>query len=63
MEKAGLEHVDLVACVGVISMIDEQVNELRGELWEAWVDVNYRLGKDATVQGAAEHLLYVGRKK
>lgn len=63
MEKADLEHVDLVACEGVISMIDEQVNELGGELWEAWVDVNYRLGKDPTVQGAAEHLLYVGRKK
>jgi len=63
IEKAGFETLDLVACEGIISMIEEKVNELTGELWEAWVELNYCLGKDPTVHGVAEHLLYVGRKK
>ena len=62
MEKAELEFVDLIACEGIVSFIDEQVNQATGELWEAWVDLNYELGKDVTVHGTAEHLLYVGRK-
>jgi len=62
MEKAGFETLDLIATEGVISMIEEKVNELTGELWEAWVELNYKLGKDPTVHGAAEHLLYVGKK-
>jgi len=62
MEKAGFETLDLIATEGVISMIEEKVNELNGELWEAWVELNYKLGKDPTVHGAAEHLLYVGKK-
>ncbi len=63
MESEGFETLDLIACEGVISMIEERVNELSGKLWEAWMELNYRLGKDPSVHGAAEHLLYVGRKK
>jgi hypothetical protein len=43
-------------------MIDEKVNLLQGEAWEAWVDLNYRCASDPTIHGAAEHLLYVGRR-
>jgi hypothetical protein len=43
-------------------MIEEKINELTGEAFEAWVELNYKLGRDPTVHGAAEHLLYVGRK-
>ena len=63
MERSGFETLDLIACEGVVSMIDDQLNELTGDLWQAWVELNYRLGKDPAVHGAAEHLLYVGRKK
>jgi len=62
MEKAGFKTVDVIACEGIVSMIDEQVNELTGKVWEMWVDTNYRLGKDSTIYGAAEHLLYIGEK-
>ncbi len=58
----GLSVVDLVACEGVVSMIEDKINEATGEVWEAWVDLNYRLGKDPSVHGAAEHLLAVARK-
>ena len=63
MERSGFETLDLIACEGVVSMIDDQLNELTGDLWQAWVDLNYQLGKDPSVHGAAEHVLYVGRKK
>lgn len=63
MEECGFTTLDLLACEGVISMIEEQVNTLSGELWQAWVALNYRLGRDPCVHGAAEHILYVGRKQ
>jgi len=62
MEQAGFETLDLIACEGVVSQIEEQINALDGDLWQAWVDLNYRLGRDPAVHGGAEHLLYVGRK-
>jgi len=43
-------------------MIENKINELTGEAWEAWVALNYAWGKDPAVHGTAEHLLYVGRK-
>lgn len=62
MERCALQTLDLVSCEGVISMIDEKVNALSGEAWEAWVHLNYTWAKDPAVHGLAEHLLYVGRK-
>jgi len=63
MERHGFDTIEVVACEGVTSMIDEQINALHGEAWEAWVTLNYQLGKDPSVHGGAEHLLYVGRKR
>lgn len=63
LENGGFTTLDLIACEGVISMIEEQVNALEDDnLFNAWADLNYRLGKDPSVHGAAEHLLYIGRK-
>jgi S-adenosylmethionine-dependent methyltransferase len=63
MESEGFETLDLLACEGVVSMIEEKINELAGEAFEAWVELNYKLGKDPSVHGAAEHLLHVGWKR
>jgi hypothetical protein len=52
----------MVGCEGVLSQIEDQVNDLTGETWEAWVDLNYNAGKDPYLYGAAEHLLYIGKK-
>jgi hypothetical protein len=52
----------MVNCEGLVSQIEERMNELTGELWEAWVDLNYRAGQDPYLYGAAEHLLYIGTK-
>lgn len=63
MESEGFETLDLIACEGVISMIEEKINELTGEAFDAWVELNYQLSKDPSLHGCAEHLLYVGRKE
>lgn len=63
LESEGFETLDLIACEGVISMIEEKINELKGEAFEAWVELNYRLSRDPSIHGAAEHILYVGRKR
>lgn len=62
MEAAGFDTLDLIGCEGVISMIREKVNELTGDAWATWIDLNYMLAKDPSNHGAAEHLLYVGEK-
>lgn len=62
MAGAGFTQQGLIACEGVVSMIEAEVNQLTGEVWEQWVDLNYRLGKDPSIHGAVEHLLYVGQK-
>jgi ubiquinone/menaquinone biosynthesis C-methylase UbiE len=62
MESCGFRTVGMVGCEGLVSQIEEQVNDLSGELWDAWVDVNYHAGKDPYLYGAAEHLLYIGTK-
>jgi ubiquinone/menaquinone biosynthesis C-methylase UbiE len=63
MERNGFEDLDIIGCEGAISMIEERINELSGDEFDSWVDLNYRLGKDPSLHGAAEHLLYVGRKR
>ena len=62
LESCGFRTVGMVGCEGVLSQIEDQVNDLTGETWEAWVDLNYNAGKDPYLYGAAEHLLYIGKK-
>lgn len=62
MEKGGFETLEMVGVEGVVAGHEERVNQLQGEAWQVWVDLNYRLGKEPTLRGAADHLLYVGKK-
>lgn len=62
MERWNLQMLDLISCEGLITMIDDKLNELTGEAWESWVTLNYAWAKDPAIHGMAEHLLYVGRK-
>ncbi|MGD2248102.1 MAG: class I SAM-dependent methyltransferase [Candidatus Methanofastidiosia archaeon] len=62
MESAGLTTLEVIACEGIVSFIDEKINELTGDSWKKWVDINYTLAKDANVHETAEHLLYIGQK-
>ena len=62
LETHGFQTLNLIAVEGIVGWIEEAVNATSGEVWDAWVRVNYRIGKDPCVHGAAAHLLYVGRK-
>lgn len=59
IESANFKVQTVLACEGTVSMIDEKINVLEGELWQAWVDLNYRLAPDPSLHGACEHLLCV----
>jgi S-adenosylmethionine-dependent methyltransferase len=63
MEKAGFSKVCLIGCEGIVAGNEEKVNQLSGKEWEVWADLNYRLGKDVALHGAADHLLYIGRNE
>ncbi len=62
MESAGFVTHGLQGLEGIIAGHEETVNELEGEAWEAWVTLNARLGREPSLHGAADHLLYVGAK-
>lgn len=58
----GLTTLRLSVAEGLIAAAEPAVNRLPPELFDAWVDVSYRLGTDPTTWGCGEHMLYVGRK-
>ena len=62
MRSAGIEMRALLGCEGITAGHAEAVNRLTGPLWEQWVNLNYRLGRDPEMLGASDHLLYVGHK-
>jgi ubiquinone/menaquinone biosynthesis C-methylase UbiE len=61
MENCGVQTLLLLGCEGVVAGHEEKVNELQGEGWQAWVELNYRVGRDSSLYGASDHLLYVGQ--
>lgn len=61
MERAGFVTLCLIGCEGIVAGHEEQINTVSGEAWERWVDLNYRLGKDLSLHGAADQVLYIGR--
>jgi hypothetical protein len=60
--EAGLEVETVLGVEGLVSMIEEGVNALQGEAWEAWVDLNYRVASDPSIHGCVEHLLVVAAR-
>jgi ubiquinone/menaquinone biosynthesis C-methylase UbiE len=62
LRGAGFEIVSLLGVEGLVSMIEEHVNELTGEAWESWVEINYRAAADPAIHGGVEHLLAIAVK-
>ncbi|MFN8486899.1 MAG: methyltransferase domain-containing protein [Caldilineaceae bacterium] len=62
LEKGGFSTLRLLGSEGVVAGMEDLVNQLTGEAWALWVDLNYRLGQDSALYGASDHLLYIGRK-
>ncbi len=62
MESVGLKSLALLGAEGIVAGHEEKINELSGEAWEYWVNLNYHLSHDPALLGAADHLIYIGRK-
>ncbi len=61
-QQAGFEVLTLLGVEGLVSMIEEGVNALSGQAWDAWVDLNYRVAADPSIHGCVEHLLAIAVK-
>ena len=57
IEGQGFVLQNLLGVEGLVSEIEEKVNQLSGDAWKTWVDLNYKLASDPSLHGAAEHLL------
>ncbi len=62
MRGRGFHTLALQGCEGLVAGHEDGVNTLDGELWEQWVDINTRAGREPSLLGASDHLLYVGAK-
>lgn len=62
LAAAGFGLRELIACEGVVSLIEEHLTPLTGTDWERWVDLNDRLSRDPSVHGCADHLLAIAGK-
>lgn len=61
MESQGLQTLEVLGLEGMVSLIEERVNQLGGPAWESWVALNEEAGRDPSLWGQCQHLLYVGR--
>lgn len=62
MERFGLRTMDLLGQEGLLFMVDQEVNQLQGEAWEAWVDLNDKVARDPSTWGGCGHMLWIGTK-
>jgi ubiquinone/menaquinone biosynthesis C-methylase UbiE len=60
--SVGLRVKSLLGVEGLVSLNEERVNELEGELWQSWVDLNFSVAGDPCLLGSAEHILAVAQK-
>ena len=61
-ESAGFTTLKLMGCEGILAGHEDYVNSLSGEAHQVWLDFNYRFCQEASLFGASDHLLYIGRK-
>ncbi len=62
VEATGFKVRALLGVEGLSTLIDDKLNALQGDSWEAWVDLNYRLAVEPSLHGASDHLLCIAAK-
>lgn len=62
MSEGGFDLTGIQGCEGLLAGHEDAVNSIDGELWEAWVELNYRVGREPYLWGASDHLLAIGSK-
>ncbi|MDP8237513.1 MAG: hypothetical protein P9X24_00355, partial [Candidatus Hatepunaea meridiana] len=58
----GLQTKVIMGCEGIVAGHENLVNQLEGDDWAKWVELNYQLGQEPSLFGAADHILYIGNK-
>jgi ubiquinone/menaquinone biosynthesis C-methylase UbiE len=62
LREAGFEITTLLGVEGLVSMIEDGVNQLQGKEWQHWVDINAQVAPDPSIHGCVEHLLAIAVK-
>ena len=62
MEAGGFRTLALVGAEGVSDLAHDKAASVPDDLWTDYVELNYRLGREPSLLGSAQHILYVGRK-
>ena len=62
MAEAGFARRDLLACESLVNELESGINAAPDDLHREWIDLLYRLSRDASILGAGGHILYVGEK-
>lgn len=63
MESEGFATLQVLGVEGIAAGHEDKLNLLQGDAWEYWVDLNYQFASDPALHAAADHLLYIGKKK
>jgi len=61
-QRVGFEIVTILGVEGLVSMIEDGVNALSGQAWDAWGNLNYLVAAAPSIHGCAEHLLVIAFK-
>jgi ubiquinone/menaquinone biosynthesis C-methylase UbiE len=62
LREAGLTTEAILGLEGILSRIGEVgINNLQGAAWEYWCDYTWRIARDPSIRGAADHLLAIAR--
>jgi len=61
MSEGRFEQVDLLHCEPLTYELEARINEAPSELHEKWIDLLYRVSRDAGLLGGGGHILYIGR--
>jgi S-adenosylmethionine-dependent methyltransferase len=62
MAEAGFEQVDFLNSEALAFEMEAKVNAAPEPLHQQWLDLLYRLSRDASTMGCGGHLVFVGRK-
>lgn len=62
MEAHQLKTITQIGVEGLVAGHEAEINQLQGELFEGWVEINYQIGQRTDTFGASDHILYIGQK-
>jgi len=62
VQRAGFEVMSVLGVEGLVDQIETEVNAQTGALWDAWLDLNYRVAPDPSIHGCTAHLLVIASR-